>query len=150
MAATGLFFVRAQSLGAAHELASGSSHNLNNILIGILAPVTMVPGWMWRHNVAVDSQLGAGTSFRLRIPVWDGPPPVETTTVEAVPDEHEGRRILIAEDEGIVAMVLEDCVRRLGFSDVIDRGDLALQKSFDGREAEAMIARAIDLQQGKK
>lgn len=70
--------------------------------------------------------------------------------MEAVPDEHEGRRILIAEDEGIVAMVLEDCVRCLGFSDVIDRGDLALQKSFDGREAEAMIARAIDLQQGKK
>ena len=106
-------------------------------------------------------------------------------------------------------MVLEDCVRRLGYHpDVIDRGDLALerlrsgrygvaildlgipgltgdevarqakldcdlttvlmtgwslapqdprlesfdlslQKPFDAREAEAMIARAIDLQQGE-
>ncbi|MBT4100014.1 MAG: PAS domain-containing protein [Gemmatimonadetes bacterium] len=163
----------------------------------------------WGGDVSVDSQPGAGTTFRIRIPAWDGPPPVEITTVEAVPDEHAGRRILIAEDEGIVAMVLEDCVRRLGYHpDVIDRGDLALerlrsgrygvaildlgipgltgdevarqakldcdlttvlmtgwslapqdprlesfdlslQKPFDAREAEAMIARAIDLQQGE-
>ncbi len=94
----------------------------------------------WGGDISVDSQPGVGTTFRLRVPVWDGPPPGDTTGGEGVTDEHAGRRILIAEDEGIVAMVLEDCVRRLGYHpDVIDRGDLALERLRSGRYGVAIL-----------
>ncbi|HCV25014.1 MAG: hypothetical protein CME13_01690 [Gemmatimonadetes bacterium] len=47
---------------------------------------------------------------------------------------------MIAEDEGIVAMVLEDCVRQLGYHpDFIDRGDLALERLRSGRYRVAVL-----------
>lgn len=93
----------------------------------------------WGGDISVDSRPGDGTIFRLRIPVWDGPMP-EPAAISSVTDEEPGRRILIVEDEGIVAMVLDDCVRRLDcIPHVVHRGDVALEQLRSGRYGVAIL-----------
>ena len=71
--------------------------------------------------------------------MWDGPLPA-MPAMAGPEDAEQGRRILIAEDEGIVSMVLDECVRRLDYiPDVVDRGDLALERLRTGRYGVAIL-----------
>lgn len=83
----------------------------------------------WGGEVTVSSRLGQGTTFRLLLPVWDEATPVAATSEPRSKVVPGGARILIAEDEAIVAMVLADCARELGHEvEVVADGAQALQR----------------------
>lgn len=86
----------------------------------------------WGGQIDIDSTPGKGTTFHLRIPVWEESPSRD--------GNHDTTRILIAEDEAIVAMVLADSVRKLGHHvDVVDNGKRALQQLRDSSYDVAIL-----------
>lgn len=79
--------------------------------------LSVVHGIMDNHDgaVTVDSQLGEGTVFRLYFPIHDG-----AVTDVAVSDGHvrrgNGERILIVDDEEILALLIQKTLANLGYS----------------------------------
>ena len=70
----------------------------------------------WGGEIDVDSNPGAGTIFTLRLPVWNGPVPEQAAAPAPVVAAAavEAARVLIAEDEGIIGMMLVDQLRADG------------------------------------
>ncbi|MBM3989224.1 MAG: response regulator [Planctomycetes bacterium] len=65
-------------------------------------------------TIAVESQLGLGTTFRIRIPHLAKPAP--TPAVATVERRVEGARVLLVDDEPQVRQLLEALLRRDGYA----------------------------------
>lgn len=80
--------------------------------------------------IYVDTAPGEGTTFSILLPV--GPPPPEVRSEEDVtPAQGGGATILLAEDEPVVATVLQKALERKGYSVVAaDNGTEALEHAM--------------------
>ena len=79
--------------------------------------------------IRVESELGAGTTFRLFLPARNEPPSLASGTANPAPLTHG--RILVIDDEESVRRVAEGMLERLGYEVVACR---------DGTEALAAVA----------
>ncbi len=66
----------------------------------------------WGGEIAVESAPGKGTTFVVRMPLWKGPLPQEVEVDEEIPliaetDKERVGRILLAEDEAVIGMLVE-------------------------------------------
>jgi CheY-like chemotaxis protein len=84
--------------------------------------LAMVYGTVKRHcgAIAVDSELGRGTTFRIYLPA--ATQPVAVAPAEApsqVIARHRGGHVLVVDDEPIVRSLVERVLRRAGYSVVV-------------------------------
>jgi len=96
----------------------------------------------WGGDLTIDSQQGVGSTFYLVLPLWDGAqsPPAPDEMALAPGPAGVAARILIAEDEAIVALVLADCARATGHEvEVVHDGVLALDRLRRGVVDVAII-----------
>ena len=98
----------------------------------------------WGGDLSVDSRLGEGATFCLTLPRWDGAvvqPVAEEPPIDSRADA-AAVKILIAEDEAIVALVLADCARAMGHEvEVVGDGVQALDRLL----GEAVDVAMLDL-----
>nr|WP_246505574.1 response regulator [Coralloluteibacterium stylophorae] len=87
-------------------------------------------------HVAVQSELGRGSTFSLWLPRADeaGPLPARATAV--VPPSARGERLLLLEDNGSVRPVLAEALRQLGY---------AVVEAADGEEALRLLDESADI-----
>ena len=90
----------------------------------------------WGGRIEVESTPRAGTTFRIHLQRWSGSAVDSEAQVNDMvppaPDDY-GPRILIAEDESIVAMVMADSITALGYDvEVVDAGDVAWERLRGG------------------
>jgi CheY-like chemotaxis protein len=84
-------------------------------------------------HIDVDSTIGAGTTFRMFLPVIDQAPEEASVAREAVPRGSE--RILIVEDEGPLRSLISQGLREYGYT---------VLEAANGQEALALAARDQD------
>ena len=85
--------------------------------------------------LAVDSEVGRGTSFRIYLPRWDGaedalpePPPAKATPPPPNPTRQRPGVVLLVDDEDAVRRLAARALRRAGWEVVeADSGDSALE-----------------------
>jgi|GEM_PF-963776 len=83
-----------------------------NVGTGLGLSTAYATAQRWGGEITVESTPGKGTCFLLRMPVWKGPLPEEVEADEEIPamakaDEERVGRILLAEDEAVIAMLVE-------------------------------------------
>lgn len=72
--------------------------------------------------ITVESELGAGSVFRVYLPLLDATSDKRVTSSKAAPLDGGGRTVLVVDDEPAVLAVTERSLRRMGF-EVITAGD---------------------------
>jgi len=77
--------------------------------------LSVVHGIVKNHNgaITVDSNLGKGTTFTIRLPAAAIKPGAETETAGEVPVGNE--TILLVDDEHLIVSMTEDMLKRLGY-----------------------------------
>lgn len=102
----------------------------------------------WGGSLSVQSELGVGTVFEVRVPLWRGPAPASPEPGETAPSSaaaaddgpREGGRILVAEDEVVVQVMLAEVLRRAGHEvELAPDGDGALRALSGRRYDVAMV-----------
>ena len=98
----------------------------------------------WGGTIEVASERGQGSAFTLRLPIWQGEAqqecrrPAEVDVV--VPSSTGSSRILVAEDEGVVQLMLAAVLEKAGHEvDVVADGPAALDRVERGRYQVAII-----------
>jgi two-component system cell cycle sensor histidine kinase/response regulator CckA len=86
-------------------------------------------------TISVDSSLGHGTTFTIRLPLVDEPAAAVEPPVAKPPTVAVGR-VLLAEDEELVRKVVAEMLRRSGYE---------VTTAASGEEALALIAEGIEL-----
>ncbi|HXT62345.1 MAG TPA: response regulator [Pyrinomonadaceae bacterium] len=102
-------------------------------------------GIIRRHDatVQVDSQLGAGTTFRIRLPVpaLDGGVPAVTslTTARDLQARSSNAKILVVDDEECVRDLLRDILEKQGFEAVVAEGGRHALALFENENFDAVF-----------
>lgn len=83
-----------------------------NVGTGLGLSTAYATAQRWGGEISVESAPGEGTTFLLRMPLWKGPLAQEVETEEEAPALTEGDsnrvgRILLAEDEAVIGMLVE-------------------------------------------
>lgn len=90
-------------------------------------------------SISVDSQVGRGAAFRIKLPVEATPVPVPATPVPEALIPVAGKAILIIDDEAGIAAALASLLRRNGHHvDTASNGRLALEK-LQGRAYDLIL-----------
>jgi CheY-like chemotaxis protein len=90
-------------------------------------------------SISVDSQVGQGAAFRIKLPVEASPGPAPATPVPEALLPVEGKAILIIDDEAGIAAALASLLRRNGHHvDTASNGRLALEK-LQGRAYDLIL-----------
>ena len=98
--------------------------------------LSMVYGYIRQSGgyVLIDSEEGAGTTIRLRLPRAEEDAPTDAQTPDApieTRDRDRGQQVLVAEDDEVVRMLVVDLLR--------DRGYVVIE-AVDGTQAMAVLA----------
>ena len=83
--------------------------------------LAMVYGTVKRHHgaIAVDSELGRGTTFRIYLPATSQPEVVAQSEVPAPPAVHSGGHVLVVDDEPLIRFHVKRVLQRAGYSVVV-------------------------------
>lgn len=83
-----------------------------NVGTGLGLSTAYATAQRWGGEISVESAVGQGTTFVLSMPLWKGPLPEEVEADEEIPvmaeiDQNRVGRILLAEDEAVIGMLVE-------------------------------------------
>jgi PAS domain S-box-containing protein len=105
--------------------------------------LSIVHGIVHEHGgcIRLQSEVGAGTRFEIFLPVGGAAQPAVTATAEAVPAlPGSGRRVLVADDETQVRLLVATVLKRVGFEvDACADGAVAAEH-FAGAPASYALA----------
>ena len=88
-------------------------------------------------NIEVDSEVGAGSTFRLKLPAYYVDPVLPETSEDDIPEPHDlpkASRILLVEDHDVNRVLATEMLQRCG---------QAVEIAHDGNEAIAMVIESI-------
>jgi PAS domain S-box-containing protein len=85
--------------------------------------------------ISVQSMVGAGSTFRVYLPVVEGPTARARTRVPTPAGTGSGELILVVEDEAAIARIVREVLQRQGFR---------VETARDGAEGVAMFAQRPD------
>jgi len=108
---------------------------------------------LYGGQISVDSQVGKGTTFTIKLPRKPKVIPISERIEARVEEEHAAKRILILEDEEEVRELLAEVLREKGYEvETFEEGDSAFQayKSTyeEGRPFEVLLL-DLTVPQGK-
>jgi two-component system cell cycle sensor histidine kinase/response regulator CckA len=108
---------------------------------------------LYGGQISVDSQVGKGTTFTIKLPRKPKILPISERTEVKVEEEHAAKRVLILEDEEEVRELLAEVLRERGYEvETFEEGDSAFQAyKFayeEGRPFEVLLL-DLTVPQGK-